>query len=296
VAFKVLNGLDLASQRIQNVADGSASTDAVTLQQLNNAIAGLAWKDSVRAATTTNGTLATAFANGQTIDGVALVTGDRILLKSQTTQSENGIYVVQASGAPVRSTDANTGSALKQATVFVEEGTTLHDTSWTCTNDGTITLGSSNLTFSQWGAGQTYSAGNGLQLSTNTFSVLANGTSIDVSGSGVKIADAAGGAGLTVASGVLAVGAGTGISVTADAVAIDTSLVARKYTANVGNGSLTSIAVTHNLGTQDVVVSVQEVSTHAGVIVDWVATDTNTVTLTFAVAPASNAYRCTVIG
>src|SRR5688500_804482 len=105
---KFETGIDLRGQRAVNAADASAATDLVTKQQLDNAIVGLAWKSpAARVATTTNGTLATAFANGQTIDGVTLVTGDRILLKNQTTQSENGIYTVNASGAPTRATDAD---------------------------------------------------------------------------------------------------------------------------------------------------------------------------------------------
>ena len=92
------------------------------------------------------------------------------------------------------------------------------------------------------------------------------------------------------------VGAGTGITVNANDVAIDTSVVARKYSTLVGNGSSTSIAVTHNLGTRDVQVQVYDASTYEQVLVDNVRTDTNTVTLSFAVAPASNSLKCVVIG
>lgn len=295
MATKVMNGLDLQSQRIQAVADGTSATDAVTKQQLDAAVQGLSWKDSVRVATTANGTLATAFANGQTLDGVTLVTGDRILVKNQTTTTENGIYTVPASGAPTRSVDADSGTKILQATVFVEAGTTLADTTWVMNVNAPITIGSTGIVFAQTGTGGTsYTAGNGLTLASTVFSVLANGTSIDVSASGVKIADAAGGAGLTVAAGILAVGAGTGISVAADAVAIDTAVVVRKFAASIGNGSLTSIAVTHNLGTRDITWQCYDNATFADVWVDAVRTDANNLTLTFAVAPATNAYRVVV--
>src|SRR5689334_20216224 len=102
---KMMNGIDLQGNRATGAADGSSPTDLVTKQQLDNAVAGLSWKQPVRVATTTNGTLATAYANGQTIDGVTLTTGDRILIKDQSTASENGIYVVAATGAPARATD-----------------------------------------------------------------------------------------------------------------------------------------------------------------------------------------------
>ena len=73
-------------------------------------------------------------------------------------------------------------------------------------------------------------------------------------------------------------------------------MVARKYSANIGNGSSTSIAVTHNLGTKDVAVAIRDNSDDAHVLADVVSTDINTVTITFAVAPSSNAYRVTVTG
>lgn len=94
MALKVMNGLDLQGQRIINMADPSAATDAVTKQYVDGLINGLSWKDSVRVATTTNGALATAFANGQTVDGVTLATGNRILIKNQTTGSEDRKSVV----------------------------------------------------------------------------------------------------------------------------------------------------------------------------------------------------------
>ncbi|MDE2434725.1 MAG: hypothetical protein KGM49_00560 [Sphingomonadales bacterium] len=261
--MKVTNGLDLLSQKIINLADPSSATDAVTKQYADNLIRGSKWKDPVRAATTANGTLATAYANGQVIDGVTLVTGDRILLKAQTTGSENGIYTVNASGAPTRAVDAASGTQMSAGTtVYVTEGTTNADKAFAITTDGTITIGTTATTWGQIGGGTTYSAGNGLALGGTTFSVTPS-TGINVSGAGV---------------------------------AIDPAVVARKASANIGNGSSTSIAFAHNLGTQDITVSVRDASSQAGVLCDWVATDTNTVTLTFAVAPASNAYRVTVTG
>lgn len=113
------------------------------------AASGASWKAPVRVATTAAGTLATSFENGDAVDGVTLVTGDRILIKNQSTASENGIYVVAASGAPARATDANTGSGLVNAGVFVSEGTANADTLWTCTTNAPITVGSTGLAFTQ---------------------------------------------------------------------------------------------------------------------------------------------------
>lgn len=138
-----------ANGRFQ-AADPSAAQDVATKAYVDAIQQGIAWKASVRAATTTAGTLASSFANGSVVDGVTLATGDRILIKNQSTTSENGIYTVNSSGAPTRATDADTAAELKQAAVFVQEGTTNSDTGWVCTVDGAITVGTTGLTFVQF--------------------------------------------------------------------------------------------------------------------------------------------------
>lgn len=137
---------------------------------VDNYITGLVWKQAVRVATTTSGTLSTAFQNGSTVDGVVLATNDRILLKNQATQTENGIYIVNATGAPTRTTDADTGNELVSATVLAREGTTNQDTVWTCSNNS-ITIGATNIVFAQISGAGTYTAGTGLTLSGNQFSL-----------------------------------------------------------------------------------------------------------------------------
>lgn len=103
----------------------------------------------VRVATTANGTISTAFANGQTVDGVTLATGDRILLKDQSTASQNGIYTVNASGSPTRSVDLYTGDGAAGSVVIVEQGTANADTIWLCTsNSGSDVVGTNSLAFS----------------------------------------------------------------------------------------------------------------------------------------------------
>lgn len=107
-------------------------------------VAGLKWKQSVRVATVTSGTLATDFEDGDTVDSVTLATGDRILIKNQWAGTENGIYVVNASGAPTRATDADSEVELLSAAVFVQTGATNADKAFVCTNDF-ILLGTTNL-------------------------------------------------------------------------------------------------------------------------------------------------------
>src|SRR6267378_1962316 len=102
--------VDAGTHKLVNVVDGTNPQDGVTLAQLDARSQGLDSKGSVRAATTAAGTLASSFANGSVIDGVTLATNDRILLKDQSTGSENGLYTVNASGSPTRTTDADTNA------------------------------------------------------------------------------------------------------------------------------------------------------------------------------------------
>lgn len=260
MARKMMNGIDLQSQRAVNAADASNPTDLVTKQQLDAAVAGLSWKQPVRVATTTNGTLATAFASGQTIDGVTLSTSDRILIKDQTTQSQNGIYIVQSSGSPVRATDADSTAELQAATVYVTSGTTNADKAYTQTTDSP-TIGTSNIVWAQVGGGTLPTAGNGLTLTGST----------------------------------LDVGAGTGISVGADTVGVDTAVVVRKY-STATHSSATSIAITHSLGTTATTESVFVTSGGEEIFPDVTHTDSNTTTFVFGTAPSANTLTFVIHG
>ena len=104
-------------------------------------------KNSVRAATTTNGTLATSFENGDTIDGIVLATSDRILIKDQSAPAANGIYTVNASGAPTRATDFDAWDEIIGAFVSVESGTVNAGTQWLCNVVAGGTLNTNDITF-----------------------------------------------------------------------------------------------------------------------------------------------------
>jgi hypothetical protein len=251
------------NQKITGLADPENPQDAATMgyvqTQVANAAAGIDAKESVRLATTANHAL-----TGLTdIDGVTPVAGDRILVKNQTTASANGPYIA-AAGAWTRASDANENNELTPGAFwYVEEGTSNGGTQWRIENTGDIVVGTTAITINQFGgAGSAYTAGNGLTLSGNSFSVDAD----------------------------------TGISVTASGVAIDTAVVARKFSADVGGAGGPTYTVTHNLNTQDVIVSVRDNATEEVVLADVVANGVNTVTVTFASNPASNAYRVTVLG
>ncbi len=112
------------------------------------------WKESVRVATTAAGTLGTDFENGDTVDGIVLATDDRLLLKNQSSGVENGIHVVNASGAPTRADDYDAGKSVANTVVMVEEGTANADKAFQCTNNaGSDVVGTNALVFVEFGAG-----------------------------------------------------------------------------------------------------------------------------------------------
>jgi hypothetical protein len=170
-------------------ADPTSALHAATKQYVDGLASGMTYKVSARAATTANITLS----GTQTIDGVSVIAGDRVLVKNQTTGSENGIYVV-AAGAWARSSDANTTGELNGgSTIWVNEGTTQADTGWTVTNDGTVTIGTTAIVWTQTsGLGQ-ITAGAGLSKTGNTLNVgtastsriVVNSDDIDLASSGV---------------------------------------------------------------------------------------------------------------
>jgi hypothetical protein len=190
-----------SSQKITNVADGVNPADAVNYSQLTAISNGIVdWKSSVQVATTANVTLS----GEQTIDGV-LTSASRILVKNQSTGSQNGIYVT-AAGAWTRSTDADVSAEVTSGmAVSVTEGTLYDNTLWLLSTNDPITLNTTSLTF--------------IQLPS--------------------LNDLLAGAGLTKTGSTVDVGAGTGITVNANDVQIDTAVVPRLGVANAFTGANT---------------------------------------------------------
>lgn len=266
MAIKFTQVVDVANQRITSVGTPTVATDATNKQYVDNVAQGLTWKQAARAAATGDVTVASP---GATVDGVTLANGDRVLLFHQADAKQNGIYVFNgATSALTRATDADTGTKLAAGSALsVAEGTVNGDKSYVLTTDNPITIGTTSLTFAlmNGGAGPTYVAGNGIDITGTTISAK------------------------TVTGGGLVAGPG--------GVSVDYSAVAKKYAANVGDGTSTSIVVNHALNTLDVLV---EIYTNSGVYDTVYAEvrrqDVNNVVLVFGTAPASAQYRVVVHG
>jgi len=255
-----------SSFKIYNLADPTATFDAATKNYVDTTAQGLDAKQSVKAATTANITQS----GTQTIDGISCVAGDRVLCKDQTTAATNGIWVVSA-GAWTRATDMDAWTEVPSAYTWVETGTVNADTGWVCTADQGGTLGTTNITWTQFSGAGAINAGAGLTKTGNTVDVVAGDST------------------LTVA---------------ADSVVVNTTVIAtvaslasytKKYAAGL-TGTASPETITHNLNTRDVQVTVLNgASPYTAVEVDWDATTVNSVTIRYNPNLGSG-YRIVVVG
>ena len=195
--------VDVNNSRISNVTDPTQAQDAATKAYVDAVKQALDIKDSVRVATTANITIASDLNVGDTIDGVTLADGDRVLVKDQSSGEENGIYI--AGSSPVRSADANTSAEVTSGMFcFVEEGTVNGDNGFVLTTNDTITLDTTALTFVQFsGAGQII-AGDALSKSGNTLNVNDDNITLEVNTDQLRIKGIT-----TTAVGDLLIGAAT---------------------------------------------------------------------------------------
>ncbi len=275
--------VNLNNYKITNLATPTLSTDAATKGYVDGVAEGLHIHAASYAATTANlnatysngtagvgATLTNAGANAAfSTDGVSPSANARILVRLQTAQAQNGIYVLSTVGdgstpwVLTRATDFDTAAEMSGGDfTFVDAGSTLANTGWVSV-DEVNTVGTDPVVFVQFSGAGTYTASDGVLLTGTNFT------------------------GVVVASGGLSVGA-TGFQ-------LDTTIAVRKYAANVGDGSATTYTVSHNLGTKDVIVSVYDNSSpYAEVVCDVQHTSTSAITLLFSVAPTSNQYRVVV--
>lgn len=259
----VLTDMDFGGvAKVTGLAAPSGSSDAATKSYVDGAIQPNAWKDNVRVKAQVNINLS---APGASIDGITMANGDRFLAPAQTTTSQNGIYIFNGAATPAtRASDADTADKLEQATVTVDEGTE-PGTTWRQTQVNFV-LDTDPVAFTSFG-----NAAPSASESTPGLIEIATQAETDT---GTDDARAITPLKLTTWSGRK-----------------------RKATATIGDGSATSFNIDHNFGMRDVVVEVYKNSgNYDTVIADVTRPSTNRVTLTFAAAPASNAYNVVIIG
>ena len=237
--------------------DPTLPLGAATKQYVDNAIAGLTWKPAVLVASTANLTLSGL----QTVDGVTLVVGSRILVKNQITASTNGIYVA-GSGTWARASDFATSAEATGAAVYVEAGTTNAGTGWVVTNV-ISNLGTTPINFAQFSGSGTYSAGNGLSLTGTQFAVTVASTTRLVSTSG----------GIDLASGVIT-STGTFNSVTVDTYGRVISASCNAYLTS--NQTITLTGAVNGSGSTSIPTTLSNTGVNAGTYFDG----THTVPLT----------------
>ena len=149
IATQNANNVTLTGGSITGLGDPSASSEAATKNYVDNLVAGLRTRAVARVGSTANVVIASELENGDTIDGVTLVTGDRVLLKNQSTASQNGLYIVVASGAASRDPEFDTITELAGQLILISEGSTNADDLYLCTTDTSATLGSSAISYTQ---------------------------------------------------------------------------------------------------------------------------------------------------
>lgn len=307
------------------VATPTDTAHIATKGYVDAARQGLDVKQSVRVATTAPILLASGLEAGDVIDGVTLVAGDRVLVKDQSTATENGIYVAVASGAASRSSDANgtadTGELKPGTFTFVEEGTANSDKGFVVSTNGTITIGSTNITWTQFSGAGSFTAGDGLSQSGNTINVNVVADRTAITGDAVDIASTYAGQSSITTLGTITTGVwngtdvavadgGTGasdaanarlnlgIKTSAGAVTTTTSTLARvasQACAASASGTSTT-TVTHNFNTLDVSVQIVEVSTGATVYGDVIRSNADTISVTLLGTITAGDYRIVVTG
>ena len=149
IATQAANSVAITGGSITGMSAPSGSSDVTTKSYVDDLVAGLKTRIITRVATTANINLSNALENGDTLDGVTLATGNKVLVKNQTDATENGIYLVPASGAASRDPNFNTVAELAGQLVIIQEGSTEADRIYLCTTDNSGTIGSVNITFSR---------------------------------------------------------------------------------------------------------------------------------------------------
>lgn len=279
--------VSLNNQLLSNLAAPVSANDAARLTDVQTASAGIDNKPSARAASTANVVVASGLVTTTVVDGVTLTTGDRVLLKNQTTATENGLYVVPAAGAASRTTDTLTANSF----VFVEEGTVNADTQWMITNNGAIVIGTTSISWAQFGAPGS--------VSGTTNRITASAGVIDISAAYVGQTSLT-----TLGTVTTGVWNGTSIAVLNGGTGATTAAAARTNLGAVGKYAAdlaalvagVELTITHSLNSLDVIPSFRTNSDGQGLELAWRVTGVNTIVVQADLAYAASAVRVTVVG
>jgi len=217
----------MGGNKVTGLGAPTADGDAATKLYVDSVAKGLDVKDSVRCATLANiASLAGGAPN--TVDGVSLAVNDRILVKAQSTGSQNGIYKVDTVGTGANGSWSRTADADADAEVtagmftFIEEGATLQDTGWVLITDNPITVGTTALSFTQFTGGEAVTGGAGLTKTGSVLDVNVDNVGIEIVGDNLQLKDAGVTTGKINAGAVddtkLASNAVTSVKIAADAV------------------------------------------------------------------------------
>jgi hypothetical protein len=194
--------IDMTGTRITNVQNPTDPQDSATKAYVDLVKQGLHVKDSVHVATVTNGNLNISYNTGDIIDGYTLQLGDRILIKDQEFPNENGIYIVQDDGVPIRSIDFATGANASGFFVFVVNGDLNGGLGWICNSiDGMDLVGTDDILFTQFTALGKVETGDGLSKTFNRIDVNVDNTSLEIVSDQLRIKNTAVGTGMTGGSG-----------------------------------------------------------------------------------------------
>jgi len=222
ISTQAANSVSISGGSITGLGTPSSNSDAATKVYVDNLVTGLKTRIITRVATTGNINLSNALENGDTLDGITLATGNKILVKDQTDATENGIYDVVASGAASRNTEFNTVAELAGQMVIVQEGSTNADKFFLCTTDNSGSIGSVNITFTVVVPSNVGDVTlNGVQTLTNktltspviseVVSVSNGNISVLPNGSGKVLLDGNGSSGgISVSDGLIDIRTGTG--------------------------------------------------------------------------------------
>jgi len=149
ISTQASNSVTISGGSITGLGAPSSGSDAATKTYVDDLVAGLKTRIICRAATTANVTLSSDLQNGDTLDGITLATGNRVLVKNQSTASQNGVYTVVASGTASRDTDFDAIGELAGQLVIIQEGSTNAEKMFLCTTDSDASLGSDTITFTE---------------------------------------------------------------------------------------------------------------------------------------------------